>query len=1090
MKQLKKVEVFTGIDTKKDETLIRGGHQRNIVNFDIDRTLGALVKSKGTDYAYYISGIEKIKGSHFFEFDIYDDDTDTNVEYRYLAIAAEKKINDVNTDVLIIADLNNTSIVNNIISSDDWLRNISGYALYDDFFDNTENTQLKESSKVDKYFFLSIDNELWINNRVQPPFRFYIDLEMEVEADRKKGEFSFITIPLFLSPPEGAEYNLIFEKYMIGIGGLEGGKYNFKYTYYDSKNEIESITHTDISTFNTLGVRSEILSLNEYDDVFVPMYHLYCHPDAHFFGNLKIAAKYKAIISSLDVPYLTLSYMIKIKLFYSTDNWKNSCDLYPEINYKTNDIGIFFYHVFELQVDTPAPIETGPIIPVEIPFAYICISKSEYTSNLYHKKKIVTLKNIDPIIILPTGNIGHNYNLYIGDCEILILSSEVNVKDDYDFFYIPSITNFNIINNKTSHPVFPLYGPDIERETEVFYSFQETYKNTYNASEYLSNVDDFKDYLMHFRETPEDRNPSTFYEKVLSNTFYSIETDPFQDMPLAGDIFEVLLTKLKVIIPFNNLISKSTNISSIKIYRNNLVSGISSGVYFLDKELDIEIESGFVDSNGNISQYWETDLSYISETNDLTDMLENDNLKDGRITLNKTHQLLLHKNRIAALDNSQLLIRYSELTPDIKDFLISSYYAFKASDGGRIVSIVPYQDNWIVLLNKNQFIIENVSRDDEGFIKIDDRTIGDNSNGCMAEGSVQVTPIGVIYASQDGFRRTDSYNVIAIDSIEKKYADYYKKIDWSQSNKIQSWISSEKYYCYAILKSENNNPAESILFVYHLSINEWTVLKGFEIDGILNGRLFDNEIYFADGNYIKKFSDINNGMLIDRGEFSAADYNMPVSDEFYAQDTEKNWKDNELNGCYLKMYNKTDNSLDAVYTINRNIFDVIYINEKVSGFDLYPNDPSKWGKLKGSSGKYYKIFRPIESYIETASYDFGMIEYSKSMAAIEIFFKAGMIHGILTISYSIDEGGYQFLCEAKAVSAAGFGTGNFSTTGIGGYFSDGQTDYYCRIGRIPFRKIQRFNVIKFKIEHKGIDNFEIRKIIYHYNVHPVRRNNY
>jgi hypothetical protein len=73
-----------------------------------------------------------------------------------------------------------------------------------------------------------------------------------------------------------------------------------------------------------------------------------------------------------------------------------------------------------------------------------------------------------------------------------------------------------------------------------------------------------------------------------------------------------------------------------------------------------------------------------------------------------------------------------------------------------------------------------------------------------------------------------------------------------------------------------------------------------------------------------------------------------------------------------------------------------------------------------------------------------------------------------------------------------FGTTSGAGAGQGGYFDSGEnkTDYYDRIGKIPFRKIQRFDSIRFKIEYTGIDNFEIRKLLYIFNIHKLRINRF
>ncbi len=1080
MQQKQLTQVFNGINTNKDETLLNRGAVRDMVNFDIDQVQLALSKRFGADFAFEVPNIEKIKGCYFFEFNHYNENTKTETEYRYLAVVANKIITGVHYDVLFIVDLNDTSDFIDFNVSDYWIRNlnIAGYnTLYDTFFSDTE-TQLNTNSE--KYYFLSINNELWIHNRKQPPFRFYIDVEETDDDKRKKGLFSYVTIPDFFSPPDDDDYQLSVNYLddISWIGSLEFGLYKYKYTYYNSTDDMESQPFFQEYEYKTKQKATNVIKNPTYGHPAWNMNIFYFNNNTLYSNKLKTfipkPLRFDDTNREIDglnyheLHFIVLSAKLIHKKFNNKNEWKIYCEsLNPVIPYKDNYFGSVF--IYKISVSIYLRVLTTIN---EYTTEYEYITGYTYSENEnWNKLQINEYKYPLP---QPTwGDIKSCLYVYgaigkpiIGDIEIKYDSTLPNIQEE-----ILDLTAYSPTMDKKLIYMQPIMGATGTKKT-VEGDIE------YEGSDFLCDDNEFNNCLFQIRY----KIPETSYRAYIENhNFYSVNLYGIGlvNLPVYEDVVEIKHDKLKIAIPYNELITNQSKIDKVKVYRTRC----NQNIFYLDSN-PTNLES-VLPITFDINGKWSSDLEYISYIPDLTITLNSDELQEGLININEIYQFLLHNNRIAIITPDRFMIRYSELTPDYKDFYASSYIAFTLADGGKIVKVIPFMDNWIVLLNKNVFVIYNVSQKlESNILEIQDRTIGDNTNGCISEGSVQVTTAGVIFASQDGFRKTDGFQCAPIDFSEKKYKKYYEQIDWSKENQINSWYYDFKYYCYVILKS-----GESAVFVYHIAANEWVIYKDFSITTIINNKITDNYVYYAEAEkinnsvYIKKLTNEKKYDFYERGIFTSANPDN-------ATDATKNWTVDILKNLFLNIYDTNTNELLSTYLIKSNTANNITIDGNWSGYILgAPQYPVV------TENKYYHIIKPIVSYIETMSIGFGAFDLNKIMKALELYYKSNGGYGILTIYYSIDGGEYIELCRTTLAGSAGFGGAEYSTTGQGGYYSDDfeKTDYYNRIGKIPFfnqHRGKRFDTIKFKFEHSGIEDFQLHKILYYFELKKKRRNNF
>ena len=129
--------------------------------------------------------------------------------------------------------------------------------------------------------------------------------------------------------------------------------------------------------------------------------------------------------------------------------------------------------------------------------------------------------------------------------------------------------------------------------------------------------------------------------------------------------------------------------------------------------------------------------------------------------------------------------------------------------------------------------------------------------------------------------------------------------------------------------------------------------------------------------------------------------------------------------------------------------------------------------------KQYVIITPIEANIILGRYNFDIVDYEKSMRYLEIFFKNLSSENII-IEYSINGGAYNLLTEKEIL-------GSYPKH-IGYYTSDiEKIDYFDRY-KFVFNQTKRFDTIDFKIIHIGLNEFQIKKILYYFLIHPIKRN--
>jgi hypothetical protein len=569
---------------------------------------------------------------------------------------------------------------------------------------------------------------------------------------------------------------------------------------------------------------------------------------------------------------------------------------------------------------------------------------------------------------------------------------------------------------------------------------------------------------------------------------------------------QILISELNIKIPFNKTLKEAYKIDKVLVYRTNLSSGEPTAIYYLDAELDILFNP--------TTKEWDTDLEYRSYKNDLDNAYNSLPFNEEYIVVSELNQMLFHNNKLFVVDKKLGIIRFSELiTTGLQYFKETSYIFFSQNDGGKIMALAAYKDNLIVFLQNKVFTVFGVSYEDNQW-RIDSQSIGDDNNGCIAEYSVCPTQAGVIYLSINGFMRTDSYNIYPLDA-EKKYEKYFKRINQNKLNIIQSWFDDGKYYCAMPLDDSDVN---NYIMVYNIFTNQFVFYEDFDVDYIIKRQAADSSIYFVSNrclfnkdwdrlysyvdsssykntiSQIKKFGgSTNKNYFYDKHSFKNVNngnygevyvkINEVLGHDFYSFG--RYYHTNELSGYYLVLLK--NNIFYSIHKILNNEVRYITIDGYFPGYIL---NPDTYIQPTYANGFTYKIIKPIAARIETGSYMFGTPEYSKSMSSIEMFYKCADGFGELTIYYSLDGGEYQTLCSTSLGSIGAFGT--TSGAGQGGYFDSGEnkTDYYDRIGKIPFRKIQRFDSIRFKIEYTGIDNFEIRKLLYVFNIHKQRMNRF
>ncbi len=1071
MKRNQTIQVFSGIDTKKDETIVGLDKLRDISNFDVDSVLGSLSLVNGTDHKFTVYGTYKIKGAFFFNCIAHEDDANADADgYRHFFIVcyAEPDVDNItkfDADYVRVFDIkDNPEILE--------LRNAYN-TNYNDFF----TSQLGGLIVSDRYDFVATNDQCIINNRNNVPFKFSLDAE---DINHTNYKFSFLTLPPMFQIP--ADKLLNYSQILPSqIGELEGGEYWYKYSYKNSTDDLESQL-SEITKINNKLLDFNVITIPNIlnpDDVI----------GKFIINNVDVDNKIKRIkFYDLylkqyvtgpfnDIINLT-NFKLLIEIIYKTNDWATFCST-QNIAYKTGDIGIKFFSNYDKTY-------AGNITDLE---GYVIIQNNTSISEINKVKK----KNIT---FFSKGY--NNSERFISDLEILIKTSDL---EQESFSTIIPMTEIADTTSPTKILSSNLKGKLNTTKTTTFPLIDGIdYNSEYDASDFLPDDDEYTNYHIKRFSTNEIKN-------IASNTFYSITLfsgEKFNSTPAYDENMQILLSELNIKIPFNKTLKEAYKIDKVLVYRTNLAGGEPTAVYYLDAELDILFNP--------TTKEWDTDLEYRSYKNDLDNAYNSLPFNEEYIVVSELNQMLFHNNKLFVVDKKLGIIRFSELiTTGLQYFKETSYIFFSQNDGGKITALAAYKDNLIVFLQNKVFTVFGVSYEDNQW-RIDSQSIGDDNNGCIAEYSVCPTQAGIIYLSIDGFKRTDSYNIYPLDA-EKKYEKYFKRINQNKLNIIQSWYDDGKYYCAMPLDdSEVNN----YIMVYNIFTNQFVFYEGFDIDYIIKRQAAISDIYFVsnrclfnkDRDYInlhlgdalspkycpisqiKNFGGgIGKSLLYDRHYFSEVNNGNTGGIHVIGTDYHliRIYHINELNGYYLVLFQ--NNVFYSIHKILSNDLKNITIDGYFPGYILNPNT---YIQPTYANGFTYKIIKPITARIETGAYMFGTPEYSKSMSSIEMFYKCADGFGELTIYYSLDGGAYQTLCSTSLGSIGAFGTTSGAGAGQGGYFDsgEGKTDYYDRIGKIPFRKIQRFDSIRFKIEYTGIDNFEIRKLLYIFNIHKQRINRF
>jgi hypothetical protein len=188
MKRNQTIQVFSGVDTKKDETIIGLDKLRDISNFDVDSVLGSLSLVNGTDHKFTVYGTYKIKGAFFFNCIAHEDDANADADgYRHFFIVcyAEPDVDNIHTfdaDYVRVFDIKDNPEILELHKAYN-----TNYA---DFF----TSQLGGLIISDRYDFVATNDQCIINNRNNVPFKFALDAEDETHTSYK---FSFLTYPIF-----------------------------------------------------------------------------------------------------------------------------------------------------------------------------------------------------------------------------------------------------------------------------------------------------------------------------------------------------------------------------------------------------------------------------------------------------------------------------------------------------------------------------------------------------------------------------------------------------------------------------------------------------------------------------------------------------------------------------------------------------------------------------------------------------------------------------------------------------------------------------------------------------------------------------